>query len=234
MPVSVSNTAYGIINDAMHDAGLLQDGTEPNSEQLATGMRRLCDVINTLQLDGLKLFLNAEYTIPIVAGTDTYLIQDATLIPSKHLAVIEGRVQSPDGVVRPLEPIAWEEWNRLSRTSDGAIVGYFTDKQATTFTVKVWNMPDASEALNDLILVIRKQAPNPFNLETDVSFPPEWRMALRWGLADDISTGQPSTIMDRCLGKFQYYKNLLENWDVEDAPTRFAPDFRGYQSGSFS
>ena len=29
-------------------------------------------------------------------------------------------------------------------------------------------------------------------------FAQEWRIALRWGLADDIATGQPQAIMDRC------------------------------------
>ena len=41
MATSVSNTAYGIINDAYHDAGLLQLGDNPNSQQLACKRRSL-------------------------------------------------------------------------------------------------------------------------------------------------------------------------------------------------
>ena len=56
-------------------------------------------------------------------------------------------------------------------------------------------------------------------------------MALRWALADDICTGQPQAIMDRCAGRSRYYKEILEGWDVEDAPTRFTPDQRSMMGG---
>ena len=51
---SASNTVYGIINDAMHDAGYLQEGEIPNSDQLASNQRRLCDIINLWQTQGLR------------------------------------------------------------------------------------------------------------------------------------------------------------------------------------
>ena len=232
MAVSVSNTAYGIIADAMHDAGLLAEGDEPNSEQLASNMRRLCDLINVYQLKGIKLFLTQEYSITLVAGTNSYTVNPTSgLYPTKHLSVLGGRVQDSDGNKRPMNAISWEEWNRLSENAEGAIVGYFADKQATSLVVKVWNTPDSTEAANTLILTIRSQAANPDNLEGNVSFPQEWRMALRWGLAADICTGQPSEVINRCEERANRFMEILEDYDVEDAPTRFAPDFRGYSAG---
>lgn len=234
MPVAVSNTAYGIINDAMHDAGLLKSGVEPNSEQLATNLRRLCDIINMWQLDGIKLFLYEEYSVTLVAGTNTYTVNQAVgVLPNKNLRIDFGRVETPTGTKRPIDPISWEEWNRLSTDSSGAVVGFFQDRQATSLTVKVWNTPDSTEALNTLVLTIRKQALNPFNLEADISFPQEWRLALRWALADDICTGQPDTIMARCAGKAQQFKEVLEGFDVETAQTTFAPSSHYYGSRNF-
>ena len=52
-------------------------------------------------------------------------------------------------------------------------------------------------------------------------------MALRWALADDSATGQPALIMDRCERKAHEYRRLLEDWDVEDVPTRFQPSHEG-------
>lgn len=227
MAVSVSNTAYGIIADAMFDAGLLRAGSEPNSEQLATNMRRLCDIINLWQTQGVKLFLQQEVSITLVDGTNSYIVNpSAGLYPTKHMSVIQGRIQTPEGTYRPINSISWNEWNNLPQTNEGAITGYFVDKQATSLVVKFWNTPDAAEALNTAVLLVRTQAANPINLETNVSFPQEWRIALRWGLADDICTGQPETIMTRCSVKAKIYREALEDFDVEDTQTTFAPDMR--------
>lgn len=235
MAVSVSNTPYGIIYDAMFDAGLRQEGEKPNSDQLADCMRRLCDIINLWQTQGLKLFLLQEITTALVSGTNSYTLNQAVgVLPNKNLRVIQGRVQTPAGVYRPINPLSWQEWNMLQQTSEGAITGYFVDKQATSLVVKVWNTPDDQEALNSLVLLVQTQAANPLNLEGDVSFPQEWRIALRWALANDISSGQPEAIMNRCAKFAEIYRNALEDWDVEDTSTSFAPDFRGaYSTGRF-
>jgi hypothetical protein len=227
MAVATSNTAYGIIADAMRDAGYLREGSEPNSQQLATNFRRLCDIMNFYQTQGCKLFLLQEISIVLVAGTNSYTVNPtAGLVPTKHLRIEQGRIQEPSGTYRPINPISWQEWNNLPQTNEGAITGYLEDRQATSLNVKFWNTPDANEALNTAVLLVRTQAVNPINLELNVSFPQEWRMALRWGLADDIATGQPQAIMDRCQGRAKFYREALEDFDVESAQVTFAPDMR--------
>jgi len=232
MAVSVSNTAYGIIADAMVDAGLLQEGDDPNSDQLASNLRRLCDIINLWQTQGLKLFLLQEITVPLVLNQVNYTLNPASgMFPAKHMRIVDARVDTA-GNRRPILAISWNEWNSLT-PSAGAVTGYLVDKQATSLVVKVWNTPDVTEAANSLILLVQTQAPNPFNLESDVSFPQEWRIALRWGLADDIATGQPQAIMDRAETRARVYREMLENWDVEDASTSFAPASNYTEGGRF-
>lgn len=222
MPFAVSNTTYGIIRDAMQDAGLLQEGDDPNSEQLATYIRRLCDIINLWQTEGLKLFLLQEVTVTLIAGQAEYTLNQAVGVePNKNLRVIQGRIENSNSS-RPIYPISWDEWNRLQKNTSGAVTGYFVDKQIDSLVVHTWNTPDANEALNVMILLVQTQAVNPYNLMSDVMFPQEWRIALRWGLADDIATGQPQAIMDRCQQRANLYKTQLEDWDVEDTPVRFA------------
>jgi hypothetical protein len=71
-------------------------------------------------------------------------------------------------------------------------------------------------------------------VDETMNFPNEWRIALRWGLADELATGQPQAIMDRCERRAAMFKAALEDWDVEDAPTRFQPDIaQSYPQGSF-
>lgn len=230
--MATSKTIYGIINDAMFDAGFLEEGEEPNSEQLAVNFRRLNDIINLWQTQGLKLFLLEEIEVTLTANKAAYTFgpgQDISMAkPSK---VLDGYVLNPDGIRRPIFQIAWKDWNLLPQVTGnaGMINSYMVNKQAEYLEVRFWNVPDATEALNKAVLLMQVEAPNNINLQADMDFPQEWRIALRWGLADDICTGQPQAIMNRCAERANAYREALENWDVEDAPTSFAPDQRaGY------
>lgn len=238
MVAPVSNTPYGIIYDAYHDAGILGEGDEPDSEQLAEGMRRLCDVINLWQTQGLKLFLLEDLSIPLVANQLTYSIGlTGDVVMAKPTRILQAYVLiANSNVKRPLVALSWDEWMRLSQIQGnaGTINSYFVDKQSTLLNVSFWMRPDATEALNTAHVLLQRQVDNPINLETDMMFPPEWRIALRWGLADDVCSGQPDTIMQRCAAKAKSFREALEDWDVEDTVTRMAIDPRmQYGYGNF-
>lgn len=232
MALAYSNTIYGIINDAMHDSGQLGLGDEANSEQLAVGMRRLCDVVNLYQTQGLKLFLLQDTAIPLVAGQGTYTLSlTGDIAMTKPARVLQAYVLNTDNIRRPLVPLSWDDYLRLSQVTgnDSTINSYFVDKQADALKVTFWNTPDTTEALNTAHLLLQVAAPNPINLEDNMAFPQEWRIALRWGLADELATGQPQAIMDRCSSRAQIFREALEAWDVEDAPTYMSMDSRFYQ-----
>ena len=218
------NTPYSIIRDAYYDAGLLQEGESPNSEQLVSGMRKLTDLINLWQTQSLKLWLNTDVTVALVAGHGTYLLGpsgDVNIV--KPLRVLEAYVKSASGIRRPLTPLAWADYVRLSQVNQtGQINSYFVDKQQSLLSVLFWPVPDAVAAAGTVHLVVQSQVINFIALNETINFPIEWRIALRWGLADEICTGQPQAIMDRCQQRATTYRAALEDWDVEDAPTRFA------------
>jgi hypothetical protein len=234
MATSVSNNAYGIISDAMTDAGLLQEGGRPNSDQLATNMRRLNDIINLWQTQGLKLFLQELVNVPLVVGQTQYVLGPSgpDVVMARPPRILQGYVTQVAGNVRrPLVIISRDEWMRLSQVSgnNGVINSFFVDKQAYQTNLNVWPPPDSTEVLNTATFLTQVQADNPIALTDQTAFPQEWRIALRWGLADDICTGQPTTIMQRCAMNAQKYREALEDWDVEDAPTYFNVDSRFYQ-----
>lgn len=229
------NAPYAIIQDAMEDAKLLQEGDTPNSDQYAKYMRRLRDVINFLQTGGLKLWLNVDTAVNLVASQATYTFKPSGDVDmTKPLRVMQGYIlDAVSNSRRPIYPLAWSDYLQLSSpTNLGAINSYFVNKQATQLSVTFWNTPDATEAANEAHVLLQVQVTNPLNLTTTMDFPEEWRMALRWGLAADICTGQPQAVIDRCEGKASLYKAALEDFDVEDASTSFAPDSRGQYAGS--
>ena len=229
MTAPVVNTAYGIIGSAMTEAGLLQDGDEPNGEQLAKHIVRLQNMINFWVTQGLKLWLGVDQSVTLVAGQQLYTFQPSGSVNmTKPLRALQGYYLDSTGTTRrPIYPISWEEWLRLSAvTQTGQISQYFVDKQATVLNVRFWLIPDATAALGTAHLYLEQQVTQLVSLTDTMAFPIEWTLALVWGLADEICTGQPAAIVQRCQQRATYYRTALEDWDVEDTPTQFVPDQR--------
>lgn len=228
MTAPAVNTPNGVIADAMRDAGKLMIGQYPSSEQYAENLRRLCDIINELLTHGLKLWLNVDTSVTLVAGKATYTFKPSGDVDmTKPLRVIQGYYLDSSSVRRPLNVLSWNEYINLGQvTQQGPVNSYFVNKKDTEIDVTFWLVPDATAATGTAHVLLQTQATNPVSLTETINFPPEWRIALRWLLAFDICTGQPQAIMDRCEKMATYYRTQMENWDVEDAPTQIQPDAR--------
>lgn len=226
-------TATRLIRLAYKDAGLLQDGDEPKGEQLAEALSRLNDMVNLWQTQGIKLFLLTDQSVTLTANQSKYTLKPGGDVNiTKPLRVIQAYYRDTNGIRRPLVPLSWDDWSRLSVINQtGQINSYFVDKQTLQLDVYFWLVPDATAATGTVHLILENQAANFVSLTDDYMFPVEWGMALRWGLADELATGQPTSIMQRCETKARAYREALEDWDVEDAPTSFTPDQRVLYAG---
>lgn len=218
------------------DSGVVQEGDDPNSEQLAIGMNRLNDIINLWQTQGIKLFLLSDQSVTLVSGQ-----RDYTFFPTgdvniaKPLRAEQGYYLDSSSVLRPIYPLSWDEWLRLStQTTQGSISQYFVDKQYNKLKVSFWLTPDSTAAGGTAHLMLRTQATLPTMLTDVLVFPPEWFIALRWAFADEVCTGQPQAIMDRCRANAVLYRSMLEDFDVEDTSTVFQVDTsQGSHVGAF-
>ena len=219
-------TPLRMIRQALKDCGRLQTGEEPKGEVLADALERINDLINFWQTQGLKLWLNSVQSITPVAGTALYTLGPAgAILSAKPTRVIEGWRVTSTGQRTPLTSLSWNEYHRLGNlTTPGYTNSYFVDKQAANLLVRFWPVPDTAVATGTLELLLQTQSAAPTELDETISFPVEWYLALRWALADELASGQPAIIMDRCAGKANFYRQALEDWDVEDTPTRFQPD----------
>ena len=241
MTTPAINIPKSIIDTAMRHAGKLSEGSVPTSEQYAMYMNDLNRLVNLWQTQGLKLWLQTDLSIPLVVGQDgqgdPYTIYSGGDVNmTKPLRAQQGYYLDSSNVRRPIYPLSWDDWMRLSQTTQqGAISQYFIDKQATSLNVYFWLIPDTVAATGTAHLLLQQQVTNTISLTETMNFPPEWGIALVWGLADEIASGQPQAIMDRCQSRANMYRIVLEDWDVEDAATSFAPDQRtgGYNRGSF-
>ena len=231
------NSADRIITLAMRDAGYLQEGDLPTADQYVENLLRLNDLINLWQTQGLKLWLQYDLTVPLVAGQATYSLgPGGSVNMTKPMRVLDSSYYiDTNDVKRPLTPLSRDDYNRLSNvTQTGAINSFFVDKQQLQLVVTFWLVPDATAAAGSVVLLIQQQVAQVAAITDAMNFPQEWFLALRWGLADEICTGQPQAIMDRCAAKASAFFTALEGWDVEDPGTTFAPDHRSaYLTGSF-
>ena len=229
------NTAYGIITQAYENAGLIGSGQTPSSEQLASGLNRLNAMCNHWQTHGLKLFLLQDITITPSTLTNYYPMGpgQSGKNMTKPTRVISGYFQDSTGNIITLTPVSWNEWIMLQRktASPGQPVNYFVDKQETYLGVYLWPIPDTVSATGTVHLVVQTQVQNFVNLTDTSTFPIEWVQALAWGLAEQLSVGQPEAVMAWCARKAEEYRTDLENWDVEDAATFFTVDTRGGMYG---
>lgn len=227
MPAPASlYTPARIIPQALKDAGRLQTGSVPSGEVFADCMSRLTDIINTWQTQGIKLWLNLLQSVTLAAGVKTYVLGPAgSIVTVKPTRVLAGWYVFPTGVRYPLTTMSWDTYYSLGNTTtQGAVNSYFVEKQLANLVVHLWQVPNAQAALGRVDLQIQQQAVSPVELDDTVEFPVEWGLALRWALADDLATGMPALIMDRCERKAREYREMLEDWDVEDASVSWQPN----------
>lgn len=228
------NSAARLIEYAMRDAGLLAKGQQPKSSDYAEHLNRLNDMVNAWQTQGIKLFLLQDISVTPVAGTQTYTMSPTgNVVMTKPMRVVDAYYLDSANNSRPLTSLAWLDWTRLSnRSTSGATNQYFVDKQPTAVIIKVFPVPDTATATGTFHFITQTQATNFVSITDTSAFPAEWAMALRWGLADEICSGQSVAIMNRCAQRATMYKGILEDWDTEDVPIRFSPNTQG-QQGSF-
>jgi len=239
MTVPAINTPFQTITMAYRNAGYLERGQDPDSEMLADGMNRLNALMNLWQTQGLKLWLQFDLAIPLVQGTNLYTIGPAgSVIMTRPTRVLpEGYFRDQNNVDRPLFGISRNEWDTLSLKTSGAsqqgtVVNFFVDKQVATMNVYMWQTPNANAALGVAHVLIQQQQPNVVGLTDTMVFGPEWFLGLQWGLANEICTGQPPAIVNRCGMMALMYHNALEDWDVEDPSMMLQPDPRTQYVGN--
>lgn len=236
------NTSYGtadrIIRQALTNCGLLQEGDDPSSETIADCMNRLNDLINFMQTQGLKLWTLIDQSVTLINGQSTYTLKPGGSVNmTKPLRIDYAYYLDSNSNSRPLiGPLSWEEYLSLSnKSTTGSINSYFVNKKQTEVDVILWPIPDSTAATGTLHLLIRQQITNFTGITDTLNFPPEWYLYLTWALADEKSTGQPQTIMDRCEKRAFMAMEALRGWDVEDGSVFLSPDMRtGYGNSRFS
>lgn len=228
------NSCERVIRDGMRDAGKLQRGQDPSSEDFADGINRLNDIINFEQINGLKIWMNVVLELPLVANKATYTLGPAGDVNMvKPTRCIAAQYNDAQGKSRPLTPTSLEEYQRFSdKATAGSLNSFYVNKQRDLLSVTFWLPPDTQAATGTVDLTLQRQCTTMISLTDSVDFPAEWMLFLRWAMARDLCTGQPKSLRDRCDMMYVTLREELTNWDVEDADTMFQMDTQSRSGGS--
>lgn len=227
MTTPASNTPYRAICLGLQDAGLVPFGAIPSSELLAECMGRLNDLIAYFGTQGIRLWLQQDLSIPLVSGQAAYSLKPGGDVDvTKPLRILpEGYYLDSSNNKRTLTMLSRSDYMRLSRVvQTGAVSQFFVDKLRDELSVYFWLVPDATAATGTAHLLTQFPAARFTELSEGLDFPQEWFLALRWGLASEVSVGQPLALAQLCQQRAAEYLQALSDWDVEDADTRFSPD----------
>jgi hypothetical protein len=236
---STFNTVASITQGALFEAKKLEEGQEPNSEQLARCVNKLNRIANHLQVKGQRLWTQTDYAITLVAGQSLYpltgLYGKPLRIP-KDLSYMLYTAANPYPTKVPVISLSQQEWVLLSQSgAQGLVSQIYVDKQLTALNVNTYLIPDTATAANYVLHVVYQAMMTPAMQITDqTAFPIEWGQTLVWLLAQQECMGQPQAVISRIDAMAKMYEDDMDGWDVEDAQTFFTPDTRNsYWGGRF-
>lgn len=228
-----------IITMALRDCGKLAADTEADSALFLDGMQRLADLLYYHQTKGLKLWLLEDITVPLVVSKSLYTFGPGGDVDMRKPFRVEFGYATQDPSQqnrRPLIPLSYEDWTRLSNISqEGLVTQYFADKQKDLLKVHLWLTPDATQvAQGGVHLVMRTKAEHLVNLTETMTFPPEWYLALRWALAAELASSAPLAVQQRCEARAAKFIEDLEGFDIEDVPVLLQADLMQAYSRTFN
>lgn len=219
---------------AMRDAGLIDFMDDPKSEDYRQYLPRLQYLINFEQTQGIKLWLQENVTMTPVLNQQSYLWgPGGDIVMPRPTRIIEGFFTFPlsatSGIQTryPLYQLSRQEFNQLGvLNTPGITNSFFVDKQQFNLIVWLWLLPDLFTSQATVTFVTQTQINQVISITDQMNFPIEWFQFLHWALACEIDQGQPMAVQSKNEGQRDYYRNALENFDVEDASTYIQADPR--------
>lgn len=235
MSTSFTVSRDTIIIAALRKLQVIELGTTPDANTITNAAQSLNVMMKAWQSTGIKLWTINEYTLPLVATKNTYVIGPAgpDLVTDKPLKIIQAwmrNISVTPNIDTPLIGISKQEYNILgSKSSLGMVNSYFYDPRTTSGNLYVYLTPDTATATNYQLHFIAQRPMTDISLSTDIpDFPNEWLQALIWGLADELAIEYGCHVNQRqeISMKAQKYQMELTDWDVENSSTFFTPDPR--------
>lgn len=220
-----------IIAAALRKVGFAE-GETPNATQIANAADALNALIASWRVDGMPVWAMKTFSFSTTAGVQNYEIGVGQVIntpmPMKLTQAI--RIDTVGGNRVPLNIYTQYDFNLLSnfQSTQGTPVQLYYQPKATSGTLRLWPIPDATFASGNTIEITYQRPFEEFDTATDEpDFPSYWTRAIIYGLAYDLSPEYGMALPDRKVlqADAMVYKDQALSFGTEEGSIRFMPDW---------
>lgn len=218
-------TASDLIKSSLRLAGGLASGEAPTAAELSDGLEMLNDILEDWSNDGFLIFEQVKEEFTLTPNTSIYQIgSGATLdTPRPHIIQAAKFKQAGSEQEYHAKVFAQQEYEGIALRSESSQLpmGIHYNPTYPYGTITVWPVP--AEAAK-LVLFSLKPLTAIASGVTSIAYPPGYKKALRYELADDWADelGRPNP---RLSEKAQKYKANIARSNFE--PLLLVPDAFG-------
>lgn len=184
--VSDSNTStvQSLITLALKDIGYLGPNETINPVDLGDAFATFKQMLGQWQVDGMMIYATEQIVVP-ATGAQSYTLGDGADIDVTRPAEVTFAFHREGDVDSPLEVLsAVEHYQAITnKTQAGSPQAVFYSPTYPNGTLYVWPLP-SSGAIH---LTVRQSLPSFSSVTNDLSLPPEYQFAVRFGLAEVLS-----------------------------------------------
>lgn len=230
------NTTWQLQRDQIIAAALRKvgfaEGETPNATQITNAAEALNALIAAWRADGMPVWAMKTFTFSTTSGQQNYEIGVGqainTPMPMKLTQAI--RIDTVGGNRVPLNIYTQYDFNLLSnfQSTTGTPVQIYYQPKATSGTLRLWPIPDATFTANNTIEITYQRPFEEFDTATDEpDFPSYWTRAIIYGLAYDLSPEYGVALNDRktLQADAMVYKDQALSFGTEEGSIRFMPDW---------
>lgn len=215
-----------IIKASLRIIGAIGQGGTPTPDQYNEAAIALNMLVKAWMADGMPLWAMSEASIVLTEGTASY-----TLNAPKALKIVQAyNHNTTTNIDIPMRIISWDEYNRLgNKTSQGTPIQVFAQPGISSTTIKVFPVPDSSNATNNKVVLVYQKPYEDFDESSDEpAFPQEWYDALVFNLANRLAPQYGMSAVDRNQLR-QDATSLHEqalSFGTEEVSVYFSPEIR--------
>jgi len=202
-----TDTVMSIIDGALRKLYVKVGGETTSAEDAETARLGLRAMIRTWAAAGVRLWLDDQQSVTLVAATASYTLSPRTL-------EIRDAYRSYNGNDTPVRVITREEYNRLpNKAAQGDPFLVWPDRQRTQTVIRVYPVPSVTQGT--LSLSARRQVLDVDDLAEEVELPPEWLEAMIYNLAVRVAPDFNVDLRDDVVGMAMELYGVLEGQSRE-------------------
>lgn len=214
-------TTLNLITDVLLDMGVIADQETPTASQAVGALTKLNDLIESWNIDPLKLYSSTQRLMPFVAGQQSYTIGVGgnLNIPRPDDGITSAYVRSTFQVPSqqqdiPLQVLTAQKWADIPVKGMTGTFPYavWFDMTYPLITAYVTPIPTSS---NYSLMFLDNNSIDALSLNTVLSLPPGYKRALKYGLYIELAPSYQIDVPQTIISLAASSKASIDRKNVE-------------------